>query len=294
MSESLHRLDAEACRGDGICVEICPEKVLEVVDGKAATVRERADRCILCGQCVAVCPNEALRLTKLPDKDFQKLKAHPVDDAAFLEFLRHRRSVRTFKNEPVERPLIEKILEAAATAPMGMPPHSTRVLVLDRREELDFLLGQLVKDYAAFVKGFSNPLYRLMVRLSAGSVNFRLLKDFVLDVARNANEAYHRDGTDRYMYHAPVLMLFHGSRGAVSFEENAHLVCDHAMLAALSLGLGSTIIGMISPVVDRSKTLRERYGIPEDNKVITSLVIGHPKYKYRQGIRRDLAGVRYL
>jgi nitroreductase/NAD-dependent dihydropyrimidine dehydrogenase PreA subunit len=293
MNESLHRLDADACRGDGICVEICPEKVLEVLDGKAATVRERADKCILCGQCVAVCPNEALGLTKLPNEGFQKLAAHPVDHAAFLEFLRHRRSVRAFKDAPVERPLIEKILEAAATAPMGMPPHSTRVLILDRREELDFLLGQLVKDYAAFAKGFSNPLYRLMVRLSAGAANFRLLRDFVLEVARNANEAYHRDGTDRYMYGAPVLMLFHGSRGAVSFEENAHLVCDHAMLAALSLGLGSTIIGMIPPVVDRSKILRERYGITEDNKVITSLIIGYPKYKYRQGIHRELAGVRY-
>ena len=43
-----------------------------------------------------------------------------------------------------------------------------------------------------------------------------------------------------YMYNATLLMLFHGSRRAMSYEENAHLVCHHAMLAALSLGLGST------------------------------------------------------
>ena len=75
--------------------------------------------------------------------------------------------------------------------------------------------------------------------------------------------------------------------------ENAHLVCHHAMLAAVTLGLGNTIIGLIPPIVDRSKVLRERYGIPKDNKVCTSLILGYPKYRYRQSIRRDLAGVQY-
>jgi hypothetical protein len=65
------------------------------------------------------------------------------------------------------------------------------------------------------------------------------------------------------------------------------------MLAAVSLGLGTTIIGLIPPIVDRSKVLRERYGIPRGNKVCTSLILGYPKYKYRQSIRRDLAGVQY-
>ena len=95
------------------------------------------------------------------------------------------------------------------------------------------------------------------------------------------------------MYGAPVLMLFHGNRWTMSYEENAHLVCHHSMLAAVSLGLGTTIIGLIPPIVDRSKVLRERYGIPKDNKVCTSLILGYPKYKYRQSIRRDLAGVQY-
>jgi hypothetical protein len=50
---------------------------------------------------------------------------------------------------------------------------------------------------------------------------------------------------------------------------------------------------MIPPVVDRSQELRARYGIPKDHRVLTSLVLGYPKFKYRQGIRRDLAGVTY-
>jgi ferredoxin len=294
MAEELHLVDLDSCKGDGICADVCPENVLEIVDGKAATAESRADTCIFCGQCVAVCPNEALQMPKLPAEDFEELARLPFGYGEFLDFLRLRRSVRVFKDQPVEQDLTQKILAAAATAPMGMPPHSTEVVVIDRREELDLLLKELVKDYAFMVRSFSNPLGRAMIRLASGAEDYLVLKDYIVELARYANDAYHRDGTDRYMYKAPMLMLFHGNRRAMSYEENAHLVCHHAMLAAVSLGLGSTIIGLIPPIVDRSKVLRKRYGIPKENKVMTSLILGHPKFRYKKGIRRDLAGVRMI
>ncbi len=294
MATQLHQVDPDTCKGDGICADICPENVLEMVDGKPTAVEGRLEACILCGQCVAVCPTESLRMPELPAETFQELPRVPFGFGEFSDFLKLRRSVRVFKDQPVERELTGKILEAAATAPMGLPPHSTEVLVIDRREELDYLLKELVKDYTFMLKGFSNPLGRVTIRLSIGAEHYQVLKDYILDLARYANEAYYRDGSDKYMYNAPMLMLFHGNRRVLSYEENAHLVCHHAMLAALSLGLGTTIIGLIPPIVDRSKILRKRYRIPTENKVITSLILGHPKYRYKKSIHRDLAGVRTI
>jgi NAD-dependent dihydropyrimidine dehydrogenase PreA subunit/nitroreductase len=294
VAEALHLVDLDTCKGDGICVDVCPEDVLEILEGKAATVESREGNCIVCGQCVAVCPTQALQMPQLPAEDFEELPRLPFGYDLFFDFLRLRRSVRVFKDRPVERELTEKILAAAATAPMGMPPHSTEVVVVDRREELDFLLAELVKDYESLARAFSNPAGRAMVRLVSGAESYRMLKDYVVDLARYANQAYHRDGTDRYMYRAPMVMLFHGNRRAMSYEESAHLVCHHAMLAALSLGLGTTIIGLIPPVVDRSKVLRERYDIPKDNRVLTSLIVGHPKYRYKRSIHRNLASIRLM
>lgn len=293
MAEQLHVVDLETCNGDGICAEVCPQNALKMVDEKAATVEARADSCIYCGQCVAVCATESLRMPKLDEEGFRRLEKMPFGYDEFYDFLRLRRSVRVFKDRPVERQVIDKILQAAATAPMGFPPHTTEVVVVDDREELNFLLQELVKEYDSMLKAFSSPVGRGIVRLSAGAQDYGVLKNHIVDTARFANEVYHRDGTDRYMYRAPVLMMFHGNRSGISYEENAHLVCHHAMLAAVSLGLGTTIIGMIPPVVDRSKLLRERFGIPKQNRVLTSLILGYPKYRYRQSIRRDLAGVTY-
>jgi ferredoxin len=293
MAEQLHIVDLETCLGDGICAEVCPENALAIVDEMATTVEERADTCIQCGQCVAVCPTESLTMPSLPMKDFERLPKQPFEYEQYFDFLKLRRSVRVFKDKPVEREVIQKILDAAATAPMGFPPHTTEVVVIDRREELDFLLRELVTHYESMVKAFSSPIGRAIVRFNAGAESYGVLKNHIIDTARFANEIFHRDGGDRYMYRAPVLMLFHANRWGISYEENAHLICNYAMLAALSLGLGTTIIGMIPPVVDRTETLRDRYGIPKEHRVLTSLILGYPKYRYRQSIRRNLAGVTY-
>jgi ferredoxin len=230
MAEQLHVVDTETCLGDGVCVEVCPENTLEIVDQKASSVEDRSEFCIECGQCIAVCPTESLTMPKLPIEGFRRLAERPFGYEEFFDFLRSRRSVRVFKDEPVEREVIKKILDAASTAPMGIPPHTTEIVIIDQREELDFLLTEFVKEYEAMVKRYSNPVGRAMVRLMAGPENYGVLKNHVVDVAKFANDLYHRDGVDRYMYRAPVLMLFHGNRWTMSYEENAHLVCHRKML----------------------------------------------------------------
>jgi ferredoxin len=286
-------VDSDACTGDGLCVNVCPENAIELVNDTASTVEGRAEHCLFCGQCVAVCPTEALHVSTLEADDFQRLNAPQFGYDEFYDFLRSRRSVRVFKDRPVSREKIDQILAAASTAPMGFPPHTTEIVVINEKNEIDHLRSELIRHYDSMVKTFSNPIGRAMVRLNVGAETYNMLKVHVIETARYANELYRRDGTDRYMYHAPLVMLFHGSRWGLSYQQNAHLVCHHAMLAALSLRLGTTIIGLIPPVVDRNAGLRERYDIAKDNRVLTSLIIGHPKYRYRQSIRRDLASVVY-
>jgi pyruvate formate lyase activating enzyme len=48
--------NADRCQGCAKCVDVCPERAIEIVDGKSRTNR---DLCKTSGECAQVCPNDA-------------------------------------------------------------------------------------------------------------------------------------------------------------------------------------------------------------------------------------------
>ncbi|MBN1363494.1 MAG: 4Fe-4S binding protein [Syntrophaceae bacterium] len=53
----MFKIDKEKCVGCGVCVNVCPQEAISIVDNKA---RIDADKCVDCGRCVQVCPQGAI------------------------------------------------------------------------------------------------------------------------------------------------------------------------------------------------------------------------------------------
>lgn len=55
---SAPEIDTDECTGCGICVDTCPNSVLDIVGSTAAVVNE--DACDECGDCMEECPLGAI------------------------------------------------------------------------------------------------------------------------------------------------------------------------------------------------------------------------------------------
>jgi hypothetical protein len=90
------------------------------------------------------------------------------------------------------------------------------------------------------------------------------------------------------------LILFHAPRGSENHTEDIYIDLTFGFLAAHSLGLGATPIGLIPPAVERNKDLRKIFQISKDNEVLASMIVGYPKVSFTRGIKRELAGVKWF
>ncbi|MHB0867476.1 MAG: ATP-binding protein [Thermoleophilia bacterium] len=57
------KIDREECTGCGICVDECPQEVLEL-DSEDIAVLARPDTCDSCATCEDACPTEAITMTE--------------------------------------------------------------------------------------------------------------------------------------------------------------------------------------------------------------------------------------
>ncbi|MBN1682256.1 4Fe-4S binding protein [Candidatus Bathyarchaeota archaeon] len=56
------KVDLKKCEGAGVCAEVCPMQVYDIVDidGKKKAQATRAEDCIMCMACVNSCPTGAI------------------------------------------------------------------------------------------------------------------------------------------------------------------------------------------------------------------------------------------
>jgi len=59
------------------------------------------------------------------------------------------------------------------------------------------------------------------------------------------------------------------------------------MLAAHAIGLGATMIECVPPAINQIDKLKEIFQIPKENEAVMSVIVGHPKYRYKRTIKRN-------
>ncbi|MDM8554791.1 ferredoxin family protein [Desulfococcaceae bacterium HSG7] len=68
-----HTIDINTCKGCGLCVTVCPKKVLEIADkvsskGYYPAYQAHSEDCIFCAICCTMCPDVAITITESADE----------------------------------------------------------------------------------------------------------------------------------------------------------------------------------------------------------------------------------
>jgi len=284
--------DRESCRTCGLCVEVCVHAKLEQPD-EDAPPRVVAERdCIACGHCVAICPSGALSHSEFGPGSIRPIAGELIPDAAqLMEALRARRSFREFKDEPVAREDLERVIEAARLAPSDHNSQSTSFIVVQDAETLRALVNVTVESLAGLSKTLRHPVKGTMARLLGGDQVRGVMElldtfDAVVELARQ--------GQDIIMWDAPALLVFYSSESGRYAAASANLAIQNATLMAQSLGLGSFYTGFLLAPTMRGFAMHDVLGLAHDQHIHGALGLGVPRVKYRNWPSRRPANVTWI
>jgi len=261
--ENIILIDKQKCLKDYACIKDCPIGLLEKdPEGYPGPIKGAETFCVDCGHCVAVCPEGALDQRKMPDAECRLLEKHLDLTADKVEqWLRSRRSIRQYKDKPVESEKIRRLLETAAYAPSGHNAQPARWLVIQDKPEVQRLAGLVVDWMQQVIK--TQP---------------ELAKSLLLDSVVAAWE----QGKDRVLRNAPHLIIGYAPKDERRAPAAIVTAIAYIELAAPALGLGTCWAGYFFGACQLYDPLQKALALPEGQAVYGALMLGYPKVKYHR------------
>lgn len=288
------RVNNDLCNGCGLCVTACSDYSLMIENAKAVQSSHALFGCIGCGHCMAVCPTGAIEIHGRTISPGDLYTLPPKESAASyqqsLALLQRRRSIRQFKRRTIEKELVEKILDAARTAPMGLPPSDVHVLVMDSKEKTRAFAQDFCK-YLEGLKWFVSGWFLAIMRAFWGKANDEMFKGFIRPLFHTYTKGM-REGKNLVNYDAPLAMYFYGT--PYTDPADPIIAATYAMLAGESLGLGTCMLGAVHPLIQNGKKARKfraDHEIKFKSREGLFVIFGYPALKFERGIRRTFADI---
>jgi nitroreductase/NAD-dependent dihydropyrimidine dehydrogenase PreA subunit len=295
MSPMKHELIHETCSQCALCIAVCPAAIIGKNGmGETIFLDNKVEICVACGHCMAVCETKSIHIEGLSyEVNFPELPARSLDYDFFMDFLKTRRSVRVFRDKPVPEEMLQQIVDCIATAPFGVNKDNVHITVVSGKEIIQKALPDIAKMYRQIGMMLGNPFGRLLLKWMTSKQDYSTMTGFIAPHIKMG--AYITpEEVDDISRNAQAMLIFHAPKDAGEHTVDSHIYTTYAILAAHALGLGATIIGLIGPAINQDKKLRTYFGIPKENEVVETVILGFPKIQFKRGIVRPRSKVTFV
>ncbi len=265
-------IDKEKCIRCGLCVRTCWNGALKT-DGsghpeQAVTVlTDEWNMCWECQRCLAVCPTGALSICGKKPEDSLPAELLPTP-AQMDALITNRRSCRSFRQENVDKALIEHILRICGNSPTGSCNQIYEFTVID---DMDVM------------REFTTILRDEMLEETAKGNNPPRFDDVDMAMIRGKYE----QGEEFCFRGAPHLLAAHAPIGRGEWVFDTAIALAYAELAMTCSGLGFIYVSTPWAALQTCPRARAFLQIPDDHYISCLAGFGKPAYRFRRGVQRS-------
>lgn len=272
----MMKVDKEKCIGCGLCVKDCFVDDIKLVDNKAEIDNVR---CIKCGHCIAICPKNAVSTDEYNMDDVKEYdkETFSVDAENLLNFIKFRRTIRSFKDKKVEDEKLLKIIESGRfTQTATNSQNVSYIVVKDNIDELRELVLDSLKNSGEYILNSEDEALK----------KYRIYAQMWISMYKSYKE--NPEGIDKLFFKAPALII------TVSDSQvNASLASSNMELMTDALGLGTFFSGFFVKAANEDKKIKEFLGLKESDQIVTCMVIGYPNVTYKRTVPRKDAVISW-
>jgi nitroreductase/ferredoxin len=253
-------IDQETCTRCGICADVCMWSIIAPPEGDTpARIREeKAAFCIACGQCEAFCPSGSVVAGGRAGTE-PASPAGAISPEALGSYLKSRRSVRHYRDEPVPREMIEAVLDVARYAPSGGNGQPVEWLVVHDPAAVRTIAG-LTIDWMRELAKRDHPMSGYVPGLIA---------------------AWER-GADVICRGAPHLVIPFVPEASPIAPIDAIIALTHVDIAAPAFDLGTCWAGFVAMACREHAPLREFLALPAGMTPAYAMMLGFPRFRPHQ------------
>ena len=272
---SLITIDPNKCKACRICVQTCPIAIIDEdpADRLPFVSAEKEAFCVLCGHCEAVCPEGALVHSQLQGEDLASPDALGIKQDQLAAYFRSRRSIRNYSRKPVDKKVLQEVMDVVRYAPTGVNRQMNRwVIVYDKK-----MVQQLVEGTINWMRTMVSSNPDLSKRLNMP----RLIAGF-------------EGGADVICRNAPHLAICYTDAQNVSGAKDAAIAAAHLELLLPSFGLGACWAGYLMVALMYSAELKALIGLDDSMAVHAALLLGYPSFAYYKVPQRKEVDVQWI
>lgn len=266
MSEINFVVDKDKCIHCGMCEKDCGTGIITLDQDKIPTIKKEDEQCCMkCQHCLAICPVGAISICDKNPQDSTICDNLPSDEQ-ILNLIKHRKSIRHYKQENLDKETLEKLKNMLKYSPTGCNNHKLHIALIDDIEVMN-----------KFRNRTNNTIKKI------------ILSDALAPVTKKFGKYRQAfiDGKDVIFRGAPHMLVVSVPVNAPCAPVDPIILLSYFELYAKSLGVGTLWCGFGEIALKLMPELCEYLEIPNGYKVGYVMLFGKTDLKYHRATQPE-------